>query len=53
MPEIKQDITCVNEATICFESGILLSSISIIQVFILVDTTSCHIVDIFTLFFST
>lgn len=48
---IKLNITYGNEATICFECGILLSLISTIQVNISVDTTNVHVVDISTLLF--
>lgn len=46
MPEIKLDTTCANEVTIYFESGIPLSSIDIVQVFISGGITNFHIIDI-------
>lgn len=51
MPEIKLDITHVNKATICFKSGMLLSSIDIVQVFISINITNFYIVNILILFF--
>lgn len=49
--EIKPNTTYANESTICFRSGISLSSIGTVQVFIFVDTTNFHIVDTFISFF--
>ena len=45
MPEIELDTTCANEATICFGSGMPLSSIGTVQVFIPVGITNFHVVD--------
>lgn len=45
MPEIKLDTTCINKATIGFESRISLSSIDKVQVFGLIGTTNFHIVN--------
>ncbi len=45
MPEIKLDTTRANEATICFGSGLPLSSIGTVQVFTLVGTANFHVVD--------
>ena len=45
MPEIELDTTRANEATICFGSGMLLSSIGIVQVFTPIGTTNFHVVD--------
>ena len=45
IPEIELDTTRTNEAIICFGSGMSLSSIDIVQVFISVGTTNFHIVD--------
>ena len=51
MSEIELDTTHANEATICFESGISLSLISIVQVFKPIGTINFYIVNTFTLFF--
>ena len=53
MPETELDSTHVNEATICFGSGIPLSLIGTVQVFTSVGTTNFNVVDISTYFFST
>ncbi len=45
MPEIELDTTHVNEATICFGSGLPLSSIGIVQVLTPVGTANFHFVD--------
>ena len=45
MPEIELDTTRANEATICFGSGMPLSSIGTVQVFTPVGTTNFHVVD--------
>ena len=50
MPEIELDTTRANQVTICFGSGIPLSSIGIIQFFTPAGTTNFYIVDIPTLF---
>ena len=50
MPKIELDTIYANETTICFESGMPLSSIDIIQVFISVGITNFHVVDISTPF---
>lgn len=49
--KIKLDITYVNKATICFGSGMLLSLISIVQVFTPIGTMNFYIVNIPTSFF--
>lgn len=46
MPEIELDTTRANEAIICFESKIPLSSIGTVEVFIPIGTTNFHIIDI-------
>lgn len=51
MLKIKLDTIRANEATIFFRSGVSLSSIGIIQAFILVDTTIFHVVNLLTPFF--
>lgn len=43
--KIELDTIRANETTICFKSGISLSSISIVQVFILVDTTNFYVIN--------
>lgn len=50
MPEIELDTICVNEATICFENGVPLSSIDIVQILISIGIINVHIVDIPILF---
>lgn len=45
MSLVKLDITCANKATICFGSGIPLSSIDTVQVDTPVGTANFHIVD--------
>ena len=50
MPETELDTTRANETTICFRSGMLLSSIGTIQVFTSVGTTNFHDVNISTPF---
>ena len=45
MSEIELNITCGNEVTICFETGMPLNLIDLIQVFIPVGITNFHIVD--------
>ena len=51
MLETELDTTRANKATICFESGIPLSLIDTIQVFILDGTINFHVIDTSTLFF--
>lgn len=51
MAELKLDRTRAKKATICFGSGLPLSSIDIIQVLTPVGTTNFYIIDIHTLFF--
>ena len=51
MPEIELNTTNANEAIIYFGSGMPLSSIGIVQVFTLINTTSFNIVNKFILFF--
>ena len=50
MPEIKLDITRANEATICFESGMPLSSINTVQLLTLFGIANFHVVDTSTPF---
>lgn len=50
IPEIKQDITYVNDVIIYFGSGMFLSSIGTIQVFTSISTTNVHVVDTSILF---
>ncbi len=45
MPEIELDITHANEATICFGSGLPLSSIDTVQVLTPIGTANFHVVD--------
>ena len=45
MPKIELDTTRAKEATICFGSGMPLSSIGTVQVFTSVRTTNIHVVD--------
>ena len=45
MPEIELDTTRANEATICFGSGLPLSSIGTVQVLTPVGTANFHVVD--------
>lgn len=49
--KIEENITYINEITICFESGIPLSSISIIQVFIFINIINFYIINTPILFF--
>ncbi len=50
MPEIELDTTHANEATICFGSGLLLSSLGTVQVFTPIGTTNFQVIDIPTPF---
>lgn len=51
MSKIELDITYASKTIICFEIEISLSLISIIQVFIFVNSINFHIINIFTPFF--
>ena len=51
IPKFELDTTHANEATICFRSGMPLSFIGTIQVFIPIGITNFYVVDIFTPFF--
>ncbi len=51
MPEIELNITRANKATICFGSGLPLSSIGTVQVFSPVGTANVHVVDTLIPFF--
>ncbi len=50
MPEIELDATCANKTTICFRSGLPLSSIGIVQVLTSVGTANFDVVDTSTSF---
>lgn len=50
-PEIELDITRANKTTICFESKILFSLISIILVPTSIVTTNFYVINTSTLFF--
>ncbi len=51
MLEIKLDTTITNEATIYFVSGMLLSWIGIVQVFIPIGITNFQVIDTLISFF--
>lgn len=51
MPKIEQDTTRANKGTIYFKSGLPLSLIDTVQVFISISTTNFYVVDISIPFF--
>lgn len=46
MPKIELEITRINKVIIYFESGLFLSLIDTVQVFISIDTVNFHFVNI-------